>query len=304
MKVLKAVFGILITCLLVFLGNTKMGQLPPIARFVDPYHGFWQNAEFGNEDQPTPTLKLVRLKSQSNVILDERGVPHIFAENNHDLYFMQGYLTAKDRLWQMEFQTHAAAGRVSEIVGDKALNFDLEQRRIGMGWAAEQAMELITEDTISADVLIAYSEGVNSYIASLDQNHLPLEYKLLDYQPEQWTSLKSSLLLKYMAKMLTGTERDRPNTEALKLLGTEMFSLLFPDQNYLDEPIVAGFNPANAADTIIRDFSFQAQGSWDKGDIQPHFVGSNNWAASGDKHTTLLQDPKRTTHREIIRPHS
>lgn len=283
MKALKALIGIVLTCLLVYLGNTKMGQLPPFARFLDPYHGFWQNAEIESDFQLISAMQLEGLDSETNVVLDERGVPHIFADNNHDLYFLQGYLTAKDRLWQMEFQTHAAAGRLSEIVGDKALDFDLEQRRIGMSWAAERAMELIPKDSISVGVLTSYTEGVNCYIASLDPDQLPIEYKLLDYRPEPWTPLKSSLLLKYMAKMLTGTERDRPNTEALKLLGTDMFNLLYPDQNYLDEPIVPEFAPDITANTTYGDISFLSDGSWEKGEIQPHFVGSNNWAVSGDR---------------------
>jgi penicillin amidase len=59
-------------------------------------------------------------------------VPHIFAEQENDAYFVQGYIHAKFRLWQMEFQTHAAAGRISEIVGDKAINFDKTQKPIKM----------------------------------------------------------------------------------------------------------------------------------------------------------------------------
>lgn len=283
MKVLKAVLAMVLTCILVYMGNTKMGQLPPIARFVDPYHGFWQNAEFELDSNEVTMIELNGLNSSTKVLLDERGVPHIFADNNHDLYFLQGYLTAKDRLWQMEFQTHAAAGRISEIVGDKGLEFDLEQRRIGMSWAAERALELIPTDSISKSVLLAYTQGVNQYIGSLHPDQLPLEYKLLDYKPEPWTPLKSSLLLKYMAKMLTGTERDRPNTEALKLLGTDLFNKLYPDQNYLTEPIVPGFSPDTNTHIPASEISFISGGTWGKGEIQPHFIGSNNWAVSGDR---------------------
>lgn len=282
MKIIKAILGVILTCLIIYLGNTKIGQLPPIIKFIEPYHGFWQNAEILNKKKSI-IVRLEGLQSESQVVFDERGVPHVFAENNHDLYFLQGYLTAKDRLWQMEFQTHAAAGRLSEIVGEKALDFDLEQRRIGMGWAAEKAMSVIPDDTVSIKVLTAYADGVNHFISSLQPDQLPVEYKLLDYTPGKWTEIKSSLLLKYMAKMLTGTERDRPNTEAYKLLGPEMFNRLFPDQNYLDEPIVPNFSVDTSISNSATDNSYVTAGSWGKGEIQPHIVGSNNWAVSGDR---------------------
>ena len=282
MKVIKAVFGIVLVIVVVFLGNSKLGILPPVAKFLDPYHGFWQNSEFVIQESED-SFQLNGIRANSKVVFDERGVPHIFASNDHDLYFIQGYLTAKDRLWQMEFQTHAAAGRLCEIVGEKALGFDLEQRRIGMLWAAENALELIYKDSASLSALNAYANGVNYFISNLSNENLPLEYKLLDYEPEKWTILKSALLLKYMAKMLNGNERDRPNTEALKLLGPEIFSQLFPDQNYLTNPVVPDFAPDTALGKGLNLENVMTDGNWDMPDIEPHFVGSNNWAVSGSR---------------------
>lgn len=282
MKGIKAVFGIVLTVALIYLGNSKLGMLPPVGKFLNPFHGFWKNAELFNANQ-TDLVELDGIEASSKVVFDERGVPHIFAANDHDLYFIQGYLTAKDRLWQMEFQTHAAAGRLCEIIGEKALDFDLEQRRIGMVWAAEKALNLIEKDSESLAAVNAYSDGVNHFISNLKDENLPLEYKLLDYRPEEWTALKSALLLKYMAKMLNGSERDRPNTEALKLLGPELFNQLFPDQNYLTNPIVPNF----AADTTLgKKLDLKdvvTTGNWAMPDVQPHFVGSNNWAVSGSR---------------------
>ncbi len=282
MKWTKAFFGIVLTGSIVFLGNVKLGMLPPIVKFLDPFHGFWQNAEFISDNSDT-SFQLSGIEKESTVVIDERGVPHIFAANDHDLYFLQGYLTAKDRLWQMEFQTHAAAGRLCEIVGEKALDFDLEQRRIGMVWAAENALELIKKDSASLAVLTAYAEGVNYFISNLTDDRLPLEYKLLDYRPEEWTVFKSGLLLKYMAKMLNGNERDRPNTEALKLLGADMFNRLYPDQNYLNDPIVPDFAPDTSLAAGLDLDDVMTDGNWAMPDIQPHFVGSNNWAVSGSR---------------------
>nr|MDP6908318.1 penicillin acylase family protein [Flavobacteriales bacterium] len=280
---LKALLGLILTVAVIYLGNTRLGSLPPICKFVDPHHGFWQNAEFSGDSLGQIDIDFELLHDEVKVVFEERGVPHIFTENDHDLYFLQGYLTARHRLWQMEFQTHAAAGRISELVGEKALNHDLEQRRIGMVWAAENALEYFSDDSLSRSVLDAYTEGINYFITSLDENDVPLEYKLLDYKPEKWTHLKSALLLKYMAKMLTGSERDRPNTEALKLLGNDLFRLLYPEQNYLPDPVVPKFNPDTSQATDKQTKPFLSDASWAMKDMQPHFVGSNNWAVSGSR---------------------
>src|SRR5262249_16849358 len=143
--------------------------------------------------------KIAGLQEDVSVKLDEQHVPHIFAKNEHDLYFIQGYATARDRLWQMEFMVMGASGRVSEIVGDKALHYDRTIRRIGIPYAGQTAIAQIDSDAIAKRVLTAYSEGVNAYIHSLSYKNLPLEYKLLDYQPEEWTPYNCALLLKYMS---------------------------------------------------------------------------------------------------------
>ncbi|MBK7739864.1 MAG: penicillin acylase family protein [Saprospiraceae bacterium] len=87
-----------------------------------------------------------------------------------------------DRPWQMEFQTHFAAGRLSEIVGEKALAVDRTNRRLGMVYAAEKSLEEMEKDTLTFLAMNAYTAGVNSYIGTLEEKDLPLEYKILDYQ--------------------------------------------------------------------------------------------------------------------------
>ena len=84
---------------------------PPFGKFLSPQHGIWQNAESVNQDF-SENLSFPQLKGKVNVYFDDSLVPHVFAEQENDAYFVQGYLHAKFRLWQMEFQTHAAAGRV------------------------------------------------------------------------------------------------------------------------------------------------------------------------------------------------
>src|SRR5687768_6433753 len=151
-------------------------SIPPLGKFLDPFHGFWQNLE-PTGYQGKKQLVIPGLQSPVTVVYDSLLVPHIFARNSEDLYLAQGYITALHRLWQMEFQTHAAAGRVSEIVSsDAVLDYDRRQRRLGMVYGAQQALKSIEEHP----AIIQYTKGVNHFIQSLNYESLPFEYKLLN----------------------------------------------------------------------------------------------------------------------------
>lgn len=295
---MKIRFIISLICLvvLVYLFDNKLGMFPPLGKFMDPVSGFWKNSEKKDQKAIIPS-ELKGLKSKASIWFDERQVPHIYAENIHDLYFLQGYVTAYHRLWQMEFQTMAAAGRISELIGEKAIPFDKEQRRIGMGYAAEKAVESFEKDSLTQVIMEAYAAGINLYISQLDKANLPLEYKLLDYEPEKWTPLKSALLLKMMAKNLTYNERDFENTNAHKLLGKENFALLFPEYANAEDPII----PVNTEydtvsvnlDSAVADMDyFLKRKTYEE---PPSDIGSNNWAVAGGRTKTgypiLCGDP-------------
>ncbi|MBS1617615.1 MAG: penicillin acylase family protein, partial [Bacteroidetes bacterium] len=151
---------------LVYVLNHPLGPAPALGRFFDPYSGFWQNAE-NTSHYHDIDMQMNGLHDKVEVYFDDRMVPHIFAQNDEDLFFMQGYITAKNRLWQMEVQTHSAAGRVSEIAGEKALAKDRLSRRIGLGYGAENSKAFIEKDAQSNDLVRAYCAGVNAYINSL-----------------------------------------------------------------------------------------------------------------------------------------
>lgn len=274
-------FGVLILTVIVVVSmNLRLGKIPPLGKFFDPHHGFWKNADVLGQ-QMDIDLNGLPVQPGSKVAIDGRGVPHIFAANDHDLYFLQGYLTAKYRLWQMEFQTHAAAGRISEIVGEKALHFDLEQRRMGMVESAQAALDAFASDTVYRNVVQSYTDGVNAHISSIERDDLPFEYRLLDYEPEPWTPLKSSLLLKYMAKMLTGTERDRENTALMALLGEDLFRELYPEQNLLSDPVIPGPYHLSKTDSDSSERTISEGPVPVNTDRPPKNLGSNNWAVSG-----------------------
>src|SRR6185295_703634 len=150
MKILKTGLSFIITLALVYALNRSWNfgaPIPPLGKFLDPFHGFWQNAE---SNKPVSINQSIPGITQPVTILyDSLRIPHIFAASDDDLYFAQGFVTASDRLWQMEFQTHAGAGRVSEILGPVAKDYDRRQRRLGMGFAAQNALAYMEKDPVS-----------------------------------------------------------------------------------------------------------------------------------------------------------
>ena len=301
MKLAKFFASLAITVLLIYLMDRgwTIGSvsIPPLGKFLDPYHGFWQNLEPTNY-QGKKQLVLPGLKEPVSVVYDSLLIPHIFARNNDDLYLAQGYITAMHRLWQMEFQTHAAAGRVSEIVAsDAVLNYDRRQRRLGMVYGAQQALKSMEEHP----AVIQYTKGVNLFIQSLDYTDLPFEYKLLNYYPEPWTNLKCALLLKNMAQTLNMGDKDIEMTNALALYGKPMVDLLYPDNENTGDPVVDkpggwNFKPV-ALDTVALALPKELIGIKKAPGSDPT-TGSNNWAVSGAKtytgHPMLAGDPHLT----------
>ncbi len=302
---LKFLISLTVTLLLIWALNKswEVGsiRIPPPGKFLDPAHGFWQNIEPKGFRLPE-SLNIPGLQQPVTVAFDSIMIPHIFAQNDEDLYLAQGYVTAFHRLWQMEFQTHAAAGRLAEILGsgpdDAILNYDRTQRRLGMVYAAENAYRSMENDPVAKMVAGKYAEGINTYIQSLSYRDLPLEYKILDYKPEEWTMLKSALLLRSMAQTLNSGDKDIQMTNALKLFGKEMIDVLYPDREPMGDPIVDkpegwNFEPAHLNDTILAlpDELIAISGLTTP---EPN-IGSNNWAVSGSKtqsgYPILCNDP-------------
>lgn len=283
MKYIK--FGTsLVLTLAVFYGlNTKLGSIPPLGKFLNPYAGIWQNEK---DEDLYGEIKINGLTDLVTVHYDEHLIPHVFAKNNTDLYKAQGYITAKHRLWQMEFQTHAAAGRLSEIIGEGALNYDREERRRGMGYGAEQAILKMQDDPETLGYLEAYKDGVNAFIEKLDKSDFPVEYKLLDYAPEPWTIKKTALLLMYMTKDLAAGDDDLEYTNALRLFGKDRFDLLFPDFFDINDPVIPKETDWSFIDVPITAMpkSEFVLDSISETITKPHpDNGSNNWAISGSK---------------------
>jgi penicillin amidase len=259
------------------------------------------NAESPESGEPTEeTLQIAGLHQPVQVVYDEMGVPHVFAQDDHDLYLAQGYLTAKDRLWQMEFQTHFAGGRISEIVGEKGMASDQFQRRMGSVYGAEKSFEGMQQDPAAKMALEAYSAGVNAYIGSLSDRQLPLEYKLLNYRPEPWTPIKSALFLKNMSFVLASGTDDLKMTNILRKYGREVAEDLFPNYPFQESPIIPVGSPVDFKPVPIpaAPADFTGLGSSMTTPEKDPNIGSNNWAVSGNKTVSglpiLANDPHLT----------
>lgn len=301
MKFIKSVFPLLLALLVTIGWDNSWGTLPPFGKLLSPFHGFWVNAEKAStEEISEENLAIPGLLKPVKVVYDEMGIPHIFAENDHDLYLAQGYITAKDRLWQMEFQTHFAGGRISEIVGEKGLASDQFQRRMGSVYGAEQSFEGMKQDPQAKVALEAYSDGINAYIASLSDRDLPLEYKLLNYKPEPWTPIKSALFLKNMSFVLASGTDDLKMTNILRQYGREVAEDLFPNYPFEESPIIPTGSPVDFKPVPIpaAPKDFIGLGSAMQTPEKDPNIGSNNWAVSGNKTVSgmpiLANDPHLT----------
>src|SRR5699024_727101 len=214
----------------------------------------------------------IAIPVQQDVIVttDEDGVPHIEAETLEDLFTAQGYVQAQSRMVQMDLSRRQASGMLSELIGESALETDKYFRTLGLRRAAENSLELYSEEAI--EVLEAFSNGVNAYIEEASANGtLPIEYKLIGGEPDEWSAIDSLTIGKFLVCDLgCHCERQAFNMYALDTFSEEKALELFPD--YPDEAM-----------NIIDDSEIDIVTSFKDAVIPEPFNGSNNWVVSGEK---------------------
>ena len=195
------------------------------------------------------------LNAPVDIYRDQAGIPHIYASNEHDLFFAQGYVHAQDRFWQMDFQRHVGSGRLSELLGEVTLDTDIFLRTLGWERVARQELERVNPQSLA--MLEAYAGGVNAYLADRAGTEISLEYLFLNllntnYEPAPWTPLHTLVWAKAMAWDL----RDNMDSEIerailLNSLPIERVAELFPDYPH-DAPIIAPDFQIAAADSSSR----------------------------------------------------
>jgi len=176
-------------------------------------------------------INLSGLKSPVKVYFDDFGVPQIIANNEDDAYFTLGYVHARDRLWQMDLNRRVAEGKLSELFGSRAINFDKLFRTIGINrFCYSWYNELSPKSKL---ILDSYVKGVNKFIETHWDN-LPIEFDAMNYKPEPWKPEHSLMITRLMAWDLNiAWYTDYILGEVINKVGIEKTSEMFPDTNFV-----------------------------------------------------------------------
>ncbi|HSE72714.1 MAG TPA: penicillin acylase family protein [Nocardioidaceae bacterium] len=275
--------------------------------------------------RPFPTvsgeIEVPGLAAEVEVVRDGNGIPQVYADTAEDLFYAQGFVQAQDRFFEMDFRRHVTAGRLSELLGEDAVDTDMYIRTMGWREVAEQELSLLSPETLS--YLESFSAGVNAYIDSHRPSEMALEYSVLalnglDYAPEEWTPVDSVAWLKAMAWDLRGNMAEEVQRAiASARLSPEQIDSLYPRYPYnrhdpiveqgavidgvfeqdargsdtrkparapLPDAMVASLERLDADLRAMPDLVGKGQG-----------VGSNSWVVDGDHSATgapiLANDP-------------
>ena len=258
------------------------------------------------------------LNEPVEIIRDAWGINHIYAKNQHDLFFAQGYAAAKDRLFQFEIWRRQATGSVAEILGERELKRDIGTRLFKFRGNMTDEMNHYHKDGV--EIITAYTNGVNAYIEEIIQTpeKLPLEFKILNIKPGKWTpdvviSRHQGLLGNIGSELQIG--RAVAKLGVVKVKDLTWFHPKDPDIN-LDPDI----NKELLFDDILELYNaYRKKVHFTNNDVQPEYrnsmkieelaslkndpedslsIGSNNWVISGslmvDGNTYMANDPHRT----------
>jgi len=307
---MRAGFAAVLLAALLFVGFRPIGQLPPVGRLLDPANGVWATARTANLP-PLEQGRIPGLGKPVEVIFDDRGVPHIFAATEADAYRALGYVMARDRLFQMDLQTRAADGRLTEWIGPRALDTDRRTRALGLRWGAERKYAAANRNTIGYRAITAYADGVNAWIASMRPRDLPMEYRLLGVTPNKWEPIYSLSFFSKMALTLAFNDATYNRLAAQAKVGRAAADALFPVNSPIQEPIqpngqraprfdvaaIPAPGPPDSAAMLavtVRESVLSALGV-PKANQSGDALGSNNWAVAPRRtaagHALLAGDP-------------
>lgn len=254
-------------------------------------------------------VPLPGLQSQVEVHMDDNGIPHIYARTMNDLYRAQGFVTARDRLFAMEFTRRAAAGRLAELLGERMLPADRLMRTLGLRRGAED--DVASLDPTTREALEAYAAGINAYIKAFG---LPTEFTILRLRPDPWTPADCLAVARYMACAHTATW---PNAllraELLQALEPEKVAELYWPPDVSPNPLADdGLNPQEI-DDLLRSALTSLQEAGESLPWTPAASGGTAWAISGSRTASgkpllaadLLQPPTtsiRWYHIHLVGP--
>jgi penicillin amidase len=241
-------------------------------------------------------LHVKGLQRPVEVLRDRWGVAHIYAQNQHDLFFAQGVVAAQDRLFQMELWKRAGEGRLAEILGPSALPRDINARLLRYRGDMQREYQSYSPD--AKEILRAFTDGINSYVANLTApggQGLPVEFQIAGFAPDAWHP--EDCLNRLAAYSMTGNAHDElEHARAIATVGAERASKLFP----FDPPVKLDPAPGVDFSELSPDLLKNLIGSDGRIEFPTDAnasVGSNNWTVSGALTATarpiLANDPHR-----------
>jgi penicillin G amidase len=229
------------------------------------------------------------IHDEVRILRDDNGVAHLSARFDSDIFFAMGYVHAQDRLWQLELQKRLSQGRLSEIFGKSALDTDIWIRTLEIYEAAKKSKAYLSSEAI--DSLQAYTNGINAWLAK-NQNHLPIEFVILDVKPEPWKVEDSLAWSKMFALDLGGNlGSELQRFVAAQYLDNEQLTAIFPD---FPSDVVQdnkSNNSKNNAISLLTKFEKFKETT----KLSSKYAGSNAWVISGklteSKNAILTNDP-------------
>lgn len=290
-----AIVGFVLFFPLDFIINQPVGI---VSEMIFPGSGAWL-ADAG--DKETGDVFSRHVNNTVSIIIDEWGVPHIYAEDEHDLCFATGYIHSRDRYFQMDMTRRMARGLLSEIIGERGLESDRFHLALGMEYWSERTLEDMKKDkdnSLISGLLDSYSLGVNEYIRN-NRDNVSLEYVLMGIDPgiRKWGILDTMVFSKVMARMLSWSYSDFQNTKSLEAFGEEKIRQYLSEAFY-QIPVIDGYGEwknhgkeghkdlqtekagliASLFLEAVESLPFEKQySSLEPGGI----IGSNNWAVNG-----------------------
>ncbi|MEM9383942.1 MAG: penicillin acylase family protein [Pseudomonadota bacterium] len=234
--VLGSLLAVLVLAGLLTVGLRAVGPLPPLGPLLNPLTGVWSVARQARP-QAVSTAVIPTLDGPVEVHVDAHGVPHIRATTLLDAIRALGFMQASDRLLQLEIQTRATAGTLTELIGEGALPIDREQRRLGLAWSAERAWEALRDSSLDRALYEALADGINARIDTLDKSERPFEYHFLNREPQRWEPVHSLLLERRMAYTLSYDDVDLWRQRAVALVGEPAADALYPLDSPVQEPV-------------------------------------------------------------------
>ncbi|MGW8186471.1 MAG: penicillin acylase family protein, partial [Desulfobacterales bacterium] len=254
------------------LGLIGIAALAAVASFL-----WYKGTVSLSQPQVSGAVTVAGIRDPVKILRDVHGIPHIYAQNEPDLFFAMGYAMAQDRLWQMEFYRRVGTGRLAEILGKEALEADRHFRTLA---AADERRSLPEEAGLLTD---AFTAGINAYLER-HRDRLPLEFRLLGFQPEPWQADDTISIYTLINWGLSlGWKVDLTSAEILKKVGKDRFRDAFAPPAEAGRPIVMEIDPIPGYDFSAAAASLSELRRLTGFTPAP---ASNNWVISGARSVT------------------